>query len=264
MAKKSGIINSLFKSNFSHHPLPILPIHLLFSNHPNPFSLYLSFFFSLNPPCRRLSGKSKQKKEEEEEDEEEVEHIDAIAHHEGEEAEEDQGGHATMEDDDEAAADHESTAQLTAVDEAGASASNANGNNAAVMIAAPSAQNVDHYSQQAALTEYRDITDLLNLPQIEAAKKLDMPMSTLSKRWKEAVRFRKWPYRQVAKLDKEIMTLLHNIPSRTEGNDSNVPPTPPEIEQALGVLLRRRQEELRPVRIRMCARPVPVARDQQA
>jgi hypothetical protein len=100
----------------------------------------------------------------------------------------------------------------------------------------------------AAPTEYRDITELLNLPQVEAARRLKLPMSTLSKRWKEAVRIRKWPYRQVAKLDKEIMTLLHNIPPRGE-NDAA--PTPPEIEQALGILLRRRQEELRPVRIRM-------------
>jgi hypothetical protein len=96
--------------------------------------------------------------------------------------------------------------------------------------------------------EYRDITELLNLPQIEAARRLNIPMSTLSKRWKEAVRVRKWPHRQVAKLDKEIMTLLHNIPARSEGDQST---TPPEIEQALGVLLRRRQEELRPVKIRM-------------
>jgi hypothetical protein len=58
-----------------------------------------------------------------------------------------------------------------------------------------------------------DITSYLHLPQTEAAKKLGMPTSTLSKRWKEAVvNNRKWPYRAVTKLDKEIMTLLHNIP----------------------------------------------------
>lgn len=102
----------------------------------------------------------------------------------------------------------------------------------------------------AAMPVYRDITELLNMPQSAAAQILGIPMSTLSKRWKEAVRIRKWPYRQVAKLDKEIMTLLHNIPARNEG-DAAATPTPPEIEQALGVLLRRRQEELKPVRIRM-------------
>lgn len=115
----------------------------------------------------------------------------------------------------------------------------------AVEAYTPSAGAVSASPQTA---EYRDITDLLNLPQVEAARRLNLPMSTLSKRWKEAVRIRKWPYRQVAKLDKEIMTLLHNIPSRAEGDHT---PTPPEIEQALGILLRRRQEELRPVRIRM-------------
>jgi hypothetical protein len=59
---------------------------------------------------------------------------------------------------------------------------------------------------------YVDITEYLNLPQYLAAKKLGIPASTLSKRWKEAVRTRKWPYRSVQKLDKEITTLLHNIP----------------------------------------------------
>jgi len=91
-----------------------------------------------------------------------------------------------------------------------------------------------------------DITEFLNLPQTDAAKRLGIPTSTLSKRWKEAVVNRKWPYRSVAKLDKEIMTLLHNIP---QGPDA--PPLPPEIEASLGVLLRKRQDELRPVVIRL-------------
>jgi len=93
---------------------------------------------------------------------------------------------------------------------------------------------------------YLDITEYLNMPQSEAAKKLGIPPSTLSKRWKEAVRKRKWPYRMVGKIDKEIMTLLHNVPQ-----GANAPPLPEEIEQALGNLLRRRQEELRPVVIRI-------------
>jgi hypothetical protein len=91
-----------------------------------------------------------------------------------------------------------------------------------------------------------DITEYLNLPQTEAAKRLGIPTSTLSKRWKEAVVNRKWPFRTVAKLDKEIMTLLHNIP---QGPDA--PPLPAEIEASLGILLRKRQEELRPVVIRL-------------
>jgi hypothetical protein len=44
----------------------------------------------------------------------------------------------------------------------------------------------------------------------------------------------------------EIMTLLHNIP---QGPDA--PPLQPEVEQALGKLLRQRQEELRAVVIRL-------------
>jgi len=94
--------------------------------------------------------------------------------------------------------------------------------------------------------QYVDITDYLNMPQADAAKKLGIPPSTLSKRWKEAVRKRKWPYRMICKIDKEIMTLLHNVPQ-----GPNAPPLPEEIEIALGKLLRRRQEELRPVVIRI-------------
>lgn len=93
---------------------------------------------------------------------------------------------------------------------------------------------------------YVDITEYLNMPQAEAAKKLGIPPSTLSKRWKEAVRKRKWPYRMICKIDKEIMTLLHNVPQ-----GPNAPPLPEEIESALGHLLRKRQEELRPVVIRI-------------
>jgi hypothetical protein len=95
-------------------------------------------------------------------------------------------------------------------------------------------------------TRYLDITEHLNLPQAEAAKKLGIPTSTLSKRWKEAVRNRKWPYRAICKLDKEIMTLLHNIP---QGPDAA--PLPEDIETTLGYLLRKRQEELKPVVIRL-------------
>jgi len=76
--------------------------------------------------------------------------------------------------------------------------------------------------------------------------KLDMPVSTLSKRWKEAARGRKWPYRTVAKLDKQIMTLLHNIPQ-----GSTPQHLPPEVEASLAVLMRRRQDELRPAIIRI-------------
>lgn len=83
------------------------------------------------------------------------------------------------------------------------------------------------------------------MAQSDAAKKLGIPVSTLSKRWKEAVVGRKWPYRTVSRIDKEIMTLLHNIPPGEKV------PLRPDVEQTLGKLLRQRQEELRSVVIRL-------------
>lgn len=57
-----------------------------------------------------------------------------------------------------------------------------------------------------------DISPYLNLPQKEAAKRLGLPVSTLSKRWKDATHDRKWPYRTIAKIDKEVMQILSNVP----------------------------------------------------
>jgi len=93
---------------------------------------------------------------------------------------------------------------------------------------------------------YVDITEFLCMPQSDAAKRLCIPTSTLSKRWKEAVRGRKWPYRMVCKLDKEIMTLLHNVPQ-----GPSAPPLPREVENTLALLLRRRAEEFKQVIIRL-------------
>ena len=91
---------------------------------------------------------------------------------------------------------------------------------------------------------YAEITEYLKLPQMEAAKRLGIPISTLSKRWKEVVRGgRKWPYRAVRKLDTEIMTLLHNVP---DGGT-----LPKELEQQLAELLAKRNRALQPVVIRI-------------
>jgi hypothetical protein len=89
--------------------------------------------------------------------------------------------------------------------------------------------------------------EFLNLPQSEAARKLGVPTSSLSKKWKEVAGERKWPYRTVCKLDKEIATLIE---ANTSGKDA---PTklPPEVEQTLGLLIRRRSQELRTVLIRL-------------
>eukprot|EP00028_Trichosphaerium_sp_Am-I-7-wt_P012277 CAMPEP_0168528474 /NCGR_PEP_ID=MMETSP0405-20121227/13278_1 /TAXON_ID=498012 /ORGANISM="Trichosphaerium sp, Strain Am-I-7 wt" /LENGTH=259 /DNA_ID=CAMNT_0008551901 /DNA_START=32 /DNA_END=808 /DNA_ORIENTATION=+ len=81
---------------------------------------------------------------------------------------------------------------------------------------------------------YVDITTYLSLPQREAANRLGLPMSTLSKRWKDAVPNRKWPYRTISKLDKEIMVLLHNIPQNQ--------PVPKDIEKTLTKLLKERDD----------------------
>ena len=91
--------------------------------------------------------------------------------------------------------------------------------------------------------QYCDITEFLNLPQNQAAKKLRIPPSTLSKRWKEASRNRKWPWRTVRKIDKEITCLLHNVPPTGS--------IPEGVESHLSVLLKKRQDELRPVVIRI-------------
>lgn len=94
--------------------------------------------------------------------------------------------------------------------------------------------------------KYVEITDYLTLPQNNAAAKLGLPPSTFSKRWREAACGRKWPYRSVAKIDKEILTLLHNIPQGS--SSSNLPE---EMENTLSLLMKKRQEELKPVFIRI-------------
>ena len=91
--------------------------------------------------------------------------------------------------------------------------------------------------------KYSDITELLNMPQSEAAKNLGIPASTLSKRWREAAPNRKWPYRRVGKIDKEVTTLLHNIPPNGV--------IPKDIENKLSILIARRQEELKSIVIRL-------------
>jgi hypothetical protein len=102
---------------------------------------------------------------------------------------------------------------------------------------------------QAGEGKFVDISEYLNLPQSKVAKTLGIPSSTLSKRWKEAARARKWPWRTVCKIDKEIMALLHNIPPSVAAKGPEH--VPPEIHTRLLALLKQRQDELKPVIIRL-------------
>jgi len=93
--------------------------------------------------------------------------------------------------------------------------------------------------------DYIDITDLLSGTQKGASEKLNFSMSTLSKRWLEAAPHRKWPYRTLLKLDKEILFTLHEIGTEDAGDQWT-----PQAERKLKKLLAARQELLRPVFIR--------------
>jgi len=90
--------------------------------------------------------------------------------------------------------------------------------------------------------DYIDVTPYITLSQEDAAKKLGIPSSTLSKRWREATMNRKWPFRSLCKFDREIKTLLHNIKAGC--------PMDPQVEASLGLLLKKRQEESRVVFIK--------------
>jgi len=112
-----------------------------------------------------------------------------------------------------------------------------------------------------------DITEYLCLPQSDAAAKLGLPgvlvvrvdvlvfltevfvcaVSTLSKRWKESAKTRKWPFRKVAKLDKEIAAVLTAVPQA--GVDAGA--LPPALEEQLTAMLKERAFDLRKISIRI-------------
>jgi len=94
-------------------------------------------------------------------------------------------------------------------------------------------------------SQYVDITPYLRMSQHEAAKCLGIPSSTLSKRWKEAAMNRKWPYRVLSKLEKEILTLMQN------SENCSTPQIAESMQSTLDDLNRKREEEMRPVLIRM-------------
>jgi hypothetical protein len=92
-----------------------------------------------------------------------------------------------------------------------------------------------------------DITHLLSTPQSQAAASLGIPVSTLSKRWKEAGKSRMWPYRNVIKIDAQIVALLASISEA----DVEAGVMPPDIEERITALLSERAVNLQPVSIRM-------------
>jgi len=89
---------------------------------------------------------------------------------------------------------------------------------------------------------YIDITDLLVLPQKEAARQLGISESMLCKRFKECTR-RKWPYRYLRKIEK-VITMLEA--QKADGAEMT-----PEDEEKLASLSEQREECLKPVRIRI-------------
>jgi len=85
-----------------------------------------------------------------------------------------------------------------------------------------------------------DVSILLGFSQRKAAKILNIPNSTFSKRWRQATNNRKWPYRLVAKLDRTIQTLIQNIPhSHCEKAQ--------EMKDSLTKLINLREEECKAV-----------------
>jgi hypothetical protein len=114
----------------------------------------------------------------------------------------------------------------------------------------------DSSSAASAEGNYIDITDLLTLPQKEAAKKLGISESMLCKRFKECTR-RKWPYRYLRKIDKIINMLnLH----KADGDGMSE-----EDRDKLTRLHKEREECLRPVKIRITSydRLSPVMRNRK-
>jgi hypothetical protein len=102
--------------------------------------------------------------------------------------------------------------------------------------------------EPVAETILSDITDLLSLPQKEAAQRLGISESMLCKRFKECTR-RKWPFRYLRKIEKTIATLE---------SQKILEPLSVEDQDRLEDLLKQRIECLAPVKIRITKSPSPV------
>eukprot|EP01090_Pellita_catalonica_P001796 TRINITY_DN11529_c0_g1_i1.p1 TRINITY_DN11529_c0_g1~~TRINITY_DN11529_c0_g1_i1.p1 ORF type:complete len:255 (-),score=33.58 TRINITY_DN11529_c0_g1_i1:87-851(-) len=87
-----------------------------------------------------------------------------------------------------------------------------------------------------------DITPLLPLPQADAARAVNMSKPTFCKRWKEAAgNSRKWPHRQVHKIDKQILTLRKQMIADQNRNST----------RQYSALLRLRKNLLAPIVIKL-------------
>src|SRR5690349_10485903 len=56
-----------------------------------------------------------------------------------------------------------------------------------------------------------DVSPYFRMPQHKVAKLIGVPVSTFSKKWCDAVGQRKWPYRKLRKIDKEIAELQSKL-----------------------------------------------------
>jgi len=92
--------------------------------------------------------------------------------------------------------------------------------------------------------QFMDLTPYYVFPQAQAAKLLGISEGTLGRRWRDASMSRKWPFRSLARLDREIHTLAYNIGNTGVEEKAN-------MEIQLSSMLKTRQELAKPVYIRM-------------
>ncbi len=114
----------------------------------------------------------------------------------------------------------------------------------AVIVEEINSSTADDASDQKPLF---DITEYLHLPQAVVSVRLGMSTSTLSKKWKNAAKGRKWPHRIVAGLDAKILHLMESVPQDNVDSGN----LPHETEVQLTVLLVQRADFLKQCIIRL-------------
>jgi hypothetical protein len=95
--------------------------------------------------------------------------------------------------------------------------------------------------------QHVDITPYLSMPQADAAGRLGVPISSLSKRWKESVKGRKWPHRALQRLDSRIVQFMSEIAQ----DDVDKGTLSDNAEKQLTKWLQERAVLLKPTTIRM-------------